>query len=280
MSPPGEALTLLRHSLTLSAITIRPATEFEDFVVYDQHGHGYGHDDLHGLPEATDPDRVDELLDTIQSSDGKEQRLALLRLATIAETDPETCLSAIPVLTTQLKTSEPSVQAEALTALSHIADEHPEQVTPAAEDVLTVLIPTTDSEPLADAISIVAAIADHNPDAVIDAVPKLATLLQDGSPADAKAITALQRIAASYPNTVAPITPQFLTYIEDGDDTQRIGPFAVLGMLSKEYPHVAEDTIPTAIELLDATHYKLCANAAGLLAPSTIVSTKIIIMVT
>lgn len=266
MSPPGEALTLLNHSLTLSALTIRSATEFEDFVVYDQHGHGYSHDELHDSPEATDPDRVDELLDTMQTSDGKAQRLALLRVATIAESDPDRCLSLIPVLATQLGASEPSVQAEALSVLSHIADEHPEQVTPVAEDVIAVLTLTTDSEPLADAISIVAATADHDPSAVVDAAPKLAALLQDGSPADATAITALQRIAASYPDAVAPITPQLLRYIEDGDDTQRIGALAVLGVLSKDYPHVAEDTIPTAIELLDAAHYKLRANAAGLLA--------------
>ncbi len=266
MRPPGEALTLLNHSLTLSALTIRSATEFEDFVVYDQHGHGYSHDEVHGSPDATDPDRVAELLDTIQTSNGKAQRLALLRLARAAETNPGTCLSAIPVLATQLGVSEPGVQAEALTALAHIANEHPEHVTPVAEDVISFLTPTTDWELLADAISIVAAIADHDPSAVVDAVPKLAALLQDGSPADATAITALQRIAASYPDAVAPITPQLLTYVEDGDDTQRIGALAVLGMLSKQYPHVAEDTIPTAIELLDATHYKLRANAAGLLA--------------
>ncbi len=266
MSPPGEALTLLNHSLTLSAITIPPATDFEDYVVYDQHGRGYSHDELRDSTDAIDPDCVDELLETVQSSDGKDQRLALLGLVRNAETNPDACLAAIPVLTTHLEASEQGVRAEALTALSHIADEYPEQVTPAAENVIQFLSPNTDSELLADAISIVAAIADHDPSAVVDAVPKLAALLQDGSPAPATAITALQRIAAAYPDSVVPITPQLLTYIEDGDDTNRIGAIAVLGTLSKEYPHVAEDTIPMATELLDAEYYKLRANAVGLLA--------------
>ena len=266
MSPPGEALTLLSHSLTLSAITIPPATDFEDYVVYDQHGRGYSHDDLHNPPDGTDPDRVDELLETVQSSDGKDQRLALHSLAKTADTDPEACLAAIPVLTTHLEAPDPGVKAEALSALSDIADEYPEQVTPASENVLRLLSPDSDSELLADAISIVAAIADHDPSAVVDAAPKLAALLQDGGPADATAITALQRIAAAYPDAVVPITPQLLTYIEDSDDAHRIGAIAVLGTLSKEYPHIAEETIPMAIELLDAEYYKLRANAAGLLA--------------
>jgi HEAT repeat protein len=109
-------------------------------------------------------------------------------------------------------------------------------------------------------------IADLNPGAVVDAVPKLAALLQDGSPADATAITAIQRVAGAYSDAVSPITPQLIAYLDGSDETHRIGALAVLGTLSKDYPNVAEETIPTAIELLDADHYKLRANAAGLLA--------------
>lgn len=266
MRPPGEALTLLSHHLTLSSITIPPATEFEDYVVYDQHGHAYDHDELQTPLEAVDTTDIDGLIDVIQASESKPQRLALLKLAQLTEANPSAGLATVPALTTELQASNRAVQAEILTILSYIAQEHPEEVTPAAEDVIEFLTPDTESEILADVISIVAAIADSNPGAVVDAVPKLAALLQDGSPADATAITTIQRVAEAYPDAVVPITTQLIAYLDGGDDAYRIGALAVLGTLSKDYPNVAEDTIPTAIELLDADHYKLRANAAGLLA--------------
>lgn len=55
-------------------------------------------------------------------------------------------------------------------------------------------------------------------------------------------------------------------YLEEGDDTQRIRAIAGVGAISKEYPEVAESTIPTAVELLESDRARLRANAAGLLA--------------
>lgn len=266
MRPPGDALTLLSHHLKLSAITISSATEFEDYVVYDQYGHAYDHDDLLDPLEFLDTTGVDELVNTIQTGEGKAQRLALLRLARLAKTDPSTCLATVPAVMTELQGTDLAVQAEVLTILSHIAQEYPEEVAPVSDDVIEFLATDTEPEVLADAIPIVAAIADSNPDAVVDAVPKLAALLQDGSPAAATALTAIQRVAKAYPDAVVPITPQLTAYLSENDESHRIGALAILGTLSKDYPDVAEDTIPMAIELVDAEHYKLRANAAGLLA--------------
>ena len=266
MRPPGEALAVVSHHLALSSITIPPATEFEDYVVYDQYGHAYDHDDLQNPLEAVDTTDVDGVIDTIQTGESKAQRLALFRLARLAEADPSTGLTAVPVLTTELQGSDPAIQADAVTILSSVAQEHPEEVTPAAEDIIEFLASEADPDVLADAITIVAEIADSNPGAVVDAVPKLAAVLQDGSPADATATTAIQRIAEAYPDAVVPITPQLTAYLGESDESHRIGALAILGILSKDYPDVAEDTIPTAIELLDADRYKLRANAAGLLA--------------
>lgn len=266
MSPPGDALMLCSHSLSLSGISMPSATEFEDYVVYDQHGRAYTHDDLQNLPTETDAESIENIRDTVQSGEGKEQRLGLYTLSHLADTHPDRCLDLIPVLTTHVAESEPGLRAEALTALAHIAEAYPEQVTPAADDVLSFLEPETDPTQLAATIRYVSAIADHDPGAVVDAVPKLAAVLQEGSPADASAITPLQRLATTYPDAVVPITQQLLTAIEDGDNKLRIGAIAVLGNVAKEYPHVAEETIPVAIELLDADHYMLRGNAAGLLA--------------
>jgi HEAT repeat protein len=266
MRPPGEALSVVSHHLALSSITIPPATEFEDYVVYDQYGHAYDHEDLEDPLEAVDRTDVDGMIETIQTGESGAQRLALFRLARLAEADPSAGLTAVPALTTELRGSDPAVQAEAMTVLSSVAQEYPEEVTPAVEAVTEVLTPEADPGLLDDAITIVSEVADSSPGAVVDAVPKLAALLQDGSPADAAAITAIQRVAGPYPDAVVPIAPQLTAYLGESDESHRIGALAVLGTLSTDYPNVAEDTIPTAIELLDADHYKLRANAAGLLA--------------
>ncbi len=266
IKPPGEILTKIGHSLRLSDIVIPPTTELTDYVVYDSDGHDYGRESVSEFPDSDDSEGIAELIEKIQATDERDQRIAFARLAKTVENDPECGLDAIPVLTSELRGFEIELQAEALHILSLVAEEYPEQVTPAADEVITVLDPETHSELIADAIDIVAAIAESEPDAVIDAVPKLATILQEGSSAESQILTALKRIAEAYPDEVVPVTPQLITYIEQDSDSHRIGAIAVLGTLSKDYPHIAEETIPTATELLDAENHMLRANAAGLLA--------------
>ena len=266
LKPPGEALTKVGHSLRLSDITIPTTTDLTDYVVYDSNGDGYARDDVSEFPDSDDSEGVAELIDTLQTEDGRTQRIALARLAKAVESNPEQGLDAVPILTSELRGLETELQAESLYILSTVAEDYPEQVTPGTDEVLPLLDKEIDSELLTDAIEIVAAIAEYEPDAVVDGVPKLATVLQEGSSADPMALTALKRIADLYPDTVVPVTPELISYIEQGSDVHRTGAIAVLGTLSKEYPHVAEETIPTAIELLDAENHMLRANAAGLLA--------------
>jgi HEAT repeat protein len=266
MKPPGEVLTKIGHSLRLSELTIPPTTDLTDYVVYDTDGNDYGRESLSELPDSDDSEKVAELIETVQDGEDRERRVALARLAKTIEGDPECGLDTIPVLTSELGAFEIELQAESLHILSTVAEEYPEQVTPAASEVIPLLDVGIDSGILTDAVQIVSAIAEYEPDAVVDAVPKLATILQEDSPAEATVLTALKRIADVYPDAVVPVTPDLITYIEQGSDSNRIGAMAVLGTLSKEYPHVAEETIPTATELLDAANYMIRANAAGLLA--------------
>jgi HEAT repeat protein len=266
MKPPGEVLTKLYHSLRLSEITIPPTTEPTDYVVYDKDGNAYGRESVSESPDSDGSVNISELVETIRTADGKERRIAMARLAKTVEKDPECGLDAIPVLTSELRTFEVELQAETLHILSMVAEEYPEQATPAVNEVISLLDVRADSELNTDAIQIVAAIAEHKPDAVVDAVPTLATLLQADSPAEPTVLTALKRIADVYPDAVVPVTPDLITYIEQGSDSNRIGAIAVLGTLSKDYPDIAEETIPTATELLDAENYMLRANATGLLA--------------
>jgi HEAT repeat protein len=65
---------------------------------------------------------------------------------------------------------------------------------------------------------------------------------------------------------VVPITPDLISYTEQGDVANRTVAIAVLGVIAKEYPNIAKETVPTAIELLDAENHMLQTNAAGLLA--------------
>jgi hypothetical protein len=264
--PPGNALTKLREYLKLSAITLRPATSFEDYVVYDAHGNAYDHDTLNESEEEADQPDVDALVKTARSGDNRERRIALLRLANVADETPKAILSIVPQLTAELDSAEPAIQAETLNILSLTAREFPDQVTPAADAVIGFLDFDHHSTLQEDATSFVKAVAEQDPDAVVGAAPKLAALLQDDLSAEQVALSALRHIAETDPDAVVPAVPQILTYIEESQTGRRIGGLAVLGTISKAYPHVAEDVVPTARSLLDSENYKIRANAAGLLA--------------
>ncbi|WP_311170859.1 HEAT repeat domain-containing protein [Halobellus ordinarius] len=266
MKPPGEALTKIGHSLRLSELTIPPTTDLTDYVVYDKDGNDYGRESVSELPDSDNSEELEELIESIRVDEGRERRIALARLAKTVERDPECGLDVIPILTSELRAFEIELQVESLHILSTVAEEYPEQVTPTASEVVPLLDVGGDSGLIPDAVQIISAIAEYEPDAVVDAVPKLATLLQADSPAEPTVLTALKRIADVYPDAVVPITPDLITYIEQGSDSNRIGAIAVLGTLSKDYPHIAEETIPTATELLNAENHMLRANATGLLA--------------
>lgn len=263
-SPPGEALVQLCHYLALSEVIMPPATGFEDYVAYDQHGNAYDHDDLAGDPDAT----VDTLIEDLQTGGPRVQRLALREFAIRVDDVPGEYLDAVPVLTTLLEDSAPAVRADTLRALARIAAEYPDALPPAADAIVACLDPAEPSTTRHDAVDAIAAIAEPNPGAVVDAAPSLAALLQDEADADVEttAITALQRIAAEYPDAVVPVAGQLTGYLETRAGPRRVGALAVLGLISKEYPDIAADTVSRAIELLEPNSNRVRANAAGLLA--------------
>jgi hypothetical protein len=266
MKPAGEVLTKIGHSLRLSELTIPPTTEFTDYVVYDKNGNDYRRGSVSELLDGDNSEEVEESIESVQSEERRERRITLTRLTKTVERDPARGLDVIPILTSKLRAFEIELQAESLHILSMVAEEYPEQVTPTASEVIPLLDVGPDSDLITDTVQVVSAIAEHDPDAVVDAVPKLATLLRADSPAEPTVLTALKWIADVYPDAVVPVTPDLITYIQQVDDSNRIGAIAVLMTLLKEYPHLAEETIPTATELLNAENYMLRANAAGLLA--------------
>ena len=46
LKPPGKALTKLAEYESLEEVSMTPATDLTDYVVYDSEGHAYSHDDL------------------------------------------------------------------------------------------------------------------------------------------------------------------------------------------------------------------------------------------
>ena len=119
MKPPGEALTKIGHSLRLSEITIPPTTNLTDYVVYDSNGDSYSRDEVSEFPDSDDSEGVTELIDSLQTEDGRTQRIALARLAKAVESVPEQGPGAVPILMSELQGFEIELQAESL-SVDHI----------------------------------------------------------------------------------------------------------------------------------------------------------------
>lgn len=266
LKPPGEALTPLGTYLKLTDVSIPPAIELTDHVVYDADGSAYTHESLQRTVEDPGPERVATLCDQAQPETKRTARHALYGLATLATTQPDLCRQAVPTLTAKLDAPEKDVRAMALEALAALAEAHPQGVTPATDAVIAFLDPTVDARLYPDAVGFVAAVIEHDPAPVIDAAPRLAVVLQEDTEAGSQALVALKRIAEEYPDAVVPAAADLQAYVEDSDAGQRVGALAVLGTITKEYPDIAESMIPTAVDLLEADPDRLRANAAALFA--------------
>jgi hypothetical protein len=266
LKPPGEALTVLEQSLLLSELSLPPASEVTDYVIYDPDGHSYDQSTLEAVRDRAEAGQIDAFLEEIQGEDMRDRRLALFGLTLTGADAPGDCLDAIPLLSSELQVSDADVQAAVLTVLRRIAADYPEQVTPVADEIVSLLDLDTHPFVRAEAVRLVSTIAERDPGSVVDAAPKLAALLHEDHDAQEAAIVSLKHIGDVYPDAVVPAVPDLIRYLEEGADSHRIGAIAVLGTLSKAYPNVAEETIPTAIDLLDADHNRIRANAAGLLA--------------
>lgn len=279
MKPPGEALMKLGEYKSLNEISMRPATEWADYVVYDSDGRAYTHDDL---PDPVPIDRANELReevstapkrvdveaigDLVQTDGPTVQQTALRALNDVVETRPEDVLDLLPVLTPRLESDDHTVRCETLYCLAELANQYPRQLTPVADDVIDFLDAEADEEVLMGTIPYIVAVAEVEPRAVVDTVPKLAALLQADIEFKGKVVDALLMIAKVYPESVLPVASELVSYIEPENSVNQVAALAAVGHIAKEYPNAAESALPTVIELLDAEAYRVRANAAGLLA--------------
>lgn len=267
MKPPEDQI--MKRSqwwLTLSAVSIPETTESTDWSVFDRHTNDYVTEQFEEIPEEPDPSGVSEALKTISNGDESDIRIALVRLARIAESNPEACEPAVSDLADRLSVSDCAVTAEITAMFTVLAEEDPELVNPALDALSDLLTPETDDRVLKDVLKVIRAVADDDASAVTDLIPQFEVLLKDEPSETVRVFLVLEQIADTHPETLLPIVPTIIEHTTDTTSENRVGALSVLGRVSKSYPNVATDVIPIAHELLDVADNKLRTNAAGLLA--------------
>ena len=252
------------QNLRLSQMSARPGSEFQDWSVIDQYATDH-YRSLQNLPANPDPETVEDAVKIIHEEDSST-RVALARIARIADNHPEECSGALSDLTTDLVDADTAVQAEIVGISETVAETHPDAVATVVEELFPLLSPTTHPELLAAVVRVVALVAEHDALAVRNSVPKLETILTEGEPVEQPALRALSKIAKAHPDAVIPLAPKLIKYLDQEPDTLTLSALAALGYISKPYPYVAEQTIPEATALLNADDDRLRANASGLLA--------------
>jgi len=170
LKPPGERAQPLTYTqqLKLSAMSLQADEELTEYSLVDSDGTTYSQADLDAVPESPDPTRIDDVIATIAESPGKQRRIALAQLASIAASAPEACSVAVEPLVERILDCPPAVQGEVLGILTAIATSIPESTRPAVDPALEL---TGDSRhPLVrdEALSFLVVIAEHDPAAVTE----------------------------------------------------------------------------------------------------------------
>ena len=268
LKPPEERLMALTHTnrLKLSEMSPRPDREMTQYSLFDSEGNDYTQRDFDTLPESPDPERLDEVLQRIETADGKPLRLALVELADLAAAHPDESIPAAEPMCTLLDDAVPAVQGEALGILTNIADADPEAVRPAVDAAIDRLSDGTHELLQNEALHFLKAFADHDVEPLTEAVPRLATLLHDDA-IDSEVITQLLlSISQSNPDALLPVVPKLERYLETEPQPAHTWLLAAVGYLSKTHPGIAKETIPIEADLDHAEPTVLRANAAGVLA--------------
>ena len=119
----------------------------------------------------------------------------------------------------------------------------------------------------------IAEVAEESPEELVDYVPMIEQYIDVDSekvnkkPAP-KLLTAVGRVAEEYPEEVLPLVPALKRCFKDsiGEVGYTATPSGyALGMVAKEYPHVARDSIPLFAEATKADGDRASNNAMALL---------------
>lgn len=232
---------------------------------------------LAGLnPDVVEVSHVLTLLDR-EGEETVPRQDALQALRRIAETRPQACTPAIPILRSLLTDDALTSPAPALASLRAIGDTDPAAIAPLADHIRPYLHASDDASQR-EATRCIAAIADADPADAVDAVPGLAAVLADEGAGQSHAVYALSCLSREYPEALKPVTEELRAVITDDarSDSERLNATAALGRLVGEHPSEGVELVAALVELLDADHHKLRNNAIALIGDVAKIHTDVV----
>jgi len=215
------------------------------------------------------PDEIDvsRLLTLLDRDETGARQDALHALRQVAETRPEACTPAIPVLQSLLDSDDLASPAPALATLRAIGEHDAAAIAPLTDDLRTYLH-ATDETSQREATRCIAEVADADPTDAVEAVPGLATVLTDDVTGQSHAVYALSCLSREFPEALRPVTDELADVVMDPSrtDAERLNATAALGRFVSEHPSAGVDFVDDLVELLDADHHKLRNNVMALLS--------------
>lgn len=268
LKAPEERVMPLTHTnrLKLSEMSVRPDRQLTEYSLVDRDGNTYTEDDLEVTPETMDSAEVDALLSTIETSEGKQQRVALAHLAEVVTKAPAEHTDVVDPMVELLTGPPPAIQGEALGILSQTGETKPEVTRPAVERAIEL---ATDSvHPLlqTEALQFLAMVTEHDPAPVTEAVPQLTALLRDDTIDSETVARILASIARVEPDALVDVVPRVELFLETEPGRGHVWALEAVGQMSKEHANITAEVIPTAAELITAEETPLRSNALGVLA--------------
>ncbi|SDF96061.1 HEAT repeat domain-containing protein [Halorientalis regularis] len=225
-------------------------------------------------PDAVTVSAVLTLLDN-QNEDSRQDALRALRL--VADNRPEDCTPAIPILRSLLQRDDLAAPADALGTLQAIGETDPADIAPLTEEIRTYL-GAADDAVRRESVRCIAAIADGDPADAVDAVPALATVIEDQADGLPYAVYTLSCVTQEFPEAVEPAAGALGDVIADAtqQDSVRLNATAALGRIVGEHPDTGLDIVDDVAALFDADNRKLRNNAVGLVGDVATVHTDVV----
>jgi len=119
----------------------------------------------------------------------------------------------------------------------------------------------------------IAEVAEESPKELVDHIPRMEQYIDVDSEnvnkkPSTKLLTAVGRVAEEYPEEVLPLVPALKRSFEDSINSAgytAVSSGYALGMVAKEYPNVARDSIPLFVEATKVDSERASNNAMALL---------------
>lgn len=187
---------------------------------------------------------------------GTHARGASRCLATVAESEPERVLDAVPALAAAAESGDTETRRWVVYAFSKIAGTHPEALLPAVS-VLVASIRAGDDNLRTNALAALGKVVDSYPDAAVTVADELAGLLGDEDPqVRGNATGLLADIAQEHPATVCDHAEALATRLDDDAVDTRVNASIALNRAGEADPDAVRrqrDRLRAALEDDQAT---------------------------